>query len=459
MAISMDEAIADCLECLQNTNSSIEECAAQYPKYQDRLIELLELTYSLSSLDSISPRDRFVENAGKRLASKLPDRNVSYGQKTHPIRRKRLLNYHFRRWFGIVRFALIVVLMLSIFTGGTAFAADSSAPGDLLYGLDLAIEQIQLDLAPNIEAATRIHIKIADERLEEAEHKLNEGDVENGNVALVAYEREIVTLTDLVGSVEGIYQERITEMVDTALSKNQEYLKDLLTKNPDQAQDGIQRALEASSNPKNNVLVGSPEDKPTSPTEENLKDSQPGYLPTSTPEKMADPIAESESGLTPTILPVFTWITEVVYKFKSAGYFANLAIDSQNNLHFGFFQDYYDMIWWVQNLNNQWLPPEQVTGGLGRGFHTSMVLDSLDRPHFAYHAIENGKEEPYLYYKYWTGNDWVGVFRNIEYRVLNTDISLALDPNDSPHFLFMEDYANSLIYTQFRNGKFENQVV
>jgi hypothetical protein len=459
MAISKDEALTNCLERLKNTNSSIEDCAAQYPQHQDELVEMLGLVSSLNSLDQISPRGRFTENAGKRLVSKLPDRNVYYGQKTRPIRLKRNLNYNFRRGFGRVRIVLLVVMLLSVFTGGTAFAADSAAPGDMLYGLDLTIERIQLDLAPNTQASTRIHIKIAAERLEEAEHKLNEGDVENGYVALVAYEREIVTLTELVGTADGVYQERLTELVDTALSKNQEYLNDLLTKSPDQARDGIQRALEASSKLKNNIFVGSPVDKPTSFTEDNTKDPQFLNLPTSTPEKTANLPTESEASLTPTNLPVFTWIPEVVYKFQSAGYFANLAIDSQDNLHLGFFQDYYDIVWWIHSLNNKWIPPEQVSGGLGRGFHTSMVLDSADRPHFAYHAIDNRKQEPYLYYKYWTGNNWAGIFRNIEYRVLNNDISLALDPNDSPHFFFIEDYGNSLIYSQFRNGKFENQVV
>jgi hypothetical protein len=182
-------------------------------------------------------------------------------------------------------------------------------------------------------------------------------------------------------------------------------------------------------------------------------------LPTSAPEKTAVPTNELESNLVPTIRPVFAWIPEVVYKSQAAGYFANLAIDSQDNLHLGFFQDFSDMVWWVQSLNNQWVAPEQVTGGVGRGFHTSMVLDSTDRPHFAYHAIDTKKQEPYLYYKFWTGNNWKGVFKNIDYRVHNTDISMALGPDDAPHFFFIEDYADNLIYSRFGSYGFENQVV
>lgn len=269
MAISMDEALANCLESLKNNNSSIEDCAARYPKYQDRLVELLGLVYALNSLDQISPRARFVENAGQRLVSKLLDRNDYYGQKTRPIRRKRQLNLTLRRGFGIVQIVILVVILLSAITGGTAFAADYAEPGDLLYGLDLKLEQIQLDLAPNAEAAVRIHLKIATERLEEAQNKLHDGDIDNGNIALDAYANEVAALAQLVGSEGGVDQEILTELVDTALSRHQEVLRELLTKVPVQARDGIQRALEASSKPKKNVPMGPPEDKPTGPPEDN----------------------------------------------------------------------------------------------------------------------------------------------------------------------------------------------
>jgi hypothetical protein len=53
----------------------------------------------------------------------------------------------------------------------------------------------------------------------------------------------------------------------------------------------------------------------------------------------------------------------------------------------------------------------------------------------------------------------MGVFKNSEYRVVNTDISLALGPEDDPHFIFMEDYAYNLVYTRFGGNGFENTVI
>jgi hypothetical protein len=267
MTVSIDEAIANCLEQINNQGSSIEDCTARYPQYENELVELLGLVYSIKNLDQISPRTLFVENASQRLVSKLPNRNVSYREKTRPIKRKRQ-RQKLRLSFGVVRMVTIIVIVLTVFTGGTAFAADSAEPGDYLYGLDLTLEQIQLSLAPTQEAAARIHLNIANERLEEAENKLGEGDYDNGNVALDAYEQEMATLAGLVSGENGVDKEELTELVIAETSRHQEVLEQLLGKVPEPAQKGILRAIEASNKAKDHAPKGPPEDRPVGPPED-----------------------------------------------------------------------------------------------------------------------------------------------------------------------------------------------
>ncbi len=282
MAISIDEALTNCLEKMVDQDSSIEDCAGLYPQYEDELVGLLTLIYSLNSLDQIKPRTKFVEHASERLVSKLPDRNISYQEKTRPIRSKRRRKLQFN--FGAVRIVAVIVLVMSFFTGGTAFAADYAAPGDVLYGLDLTLEQLQLDLAPNPEASAKIRLEIAAERLEEAENKFVEGDVVNGNVALEAYEREMATLTDLIENEESIDQEKFSELVDSAVTRHEEVLTQLLGKVPTAAKPGIERALEASTKAKKKIPEGPPdnlpkgllEDKTTGPPEDKEKNKSEG---------------------------------------------------------------------------------------------------------------------------------------------------------------------------------------
>jgi hypothetical protein len=74
-------------------------------------------------------------------------------------------------WAGIVAFVLF---------GGsvaTAYASDNAKPGDLLYSIDRAIEEIQLRLASS-EQRTELKLKMVHERLDEIQKILAESDVD-----------------------------------------------------------------------------------------------------------------------------------------------------------------------------------------------------------------------------------------------------------------------------------------
>lgn len=64
--------------------------------------------------------------------------------------------------------SLIVALVLAIGVGGTAVTADNAKPGDTLFGVDRAVENIRLNLASD-EKKNELRIKFADERIKEIE--------------------------------------------------------------------------------------------------------------------------------------------------------------------------------------------------------------------------------------------------------------------------------------------------
>jgi len=291
MYISIDQALENCLETLTKPNQSIESCAAVYPGQDIELVDLLGLAQSLTTLNQISPRAQFVENAAQRLVAKLPDRNVAYHERTRPIKRKRQLNLDFRAGFRIARYAIAVLLVLSILSSGTALAANSAAPGDLLYGIDLAVERIQLNLATSPEAIARLHLKQADERLVEADKRLVAGDVRNGNSALEAYESAVDAVASLAANEGGPEQEKLMGLLETALERHHTILEDLFDKVPEQAKFGIGQALMASGKAMvnqserllNNYPRGSPDDKTTGKPEDKTT-GKPEGVGTGKPE-------------------------------------------------------------------------------------------------------------------------------------------------------------------------------
>lgn len=67
--------------------------------------------------------------------------------------------------------AIILIILAAVgITGvGTTVAANNSVPGDPLFGLDKAIEEVQVSLATNDETQAKIKLEIAKERLNELE--------------------------------------------------------------------------------------------------------------------------------------------------------------------------------------------------------------------------------------------------------------------------------------------------
>lgn len=64
---------------------------------------------------------------------------------------------------------LVILAALGLTGVGTATAANNSAPGDPLFGLDKAIEELQINLTAGDDSKAKIKLEIAQERLQELE--------------------------------------------------------------------------------------------------------------------------------------------------------------------------------------------------------------------------------------------------------------------------------------------------
>ncbi len=75
----------------------------------------------------------------------------------------------------------IIILALAVFTGGTAatvYAADQAVPGEPLYAVDVAVEQLQLTLATDPATEAELHLRFAQERLAEIQVLAQQGNTE-----------------------------------------------------------------------------------------------------------------------------------------------------------------------------------------------------------------------------------------------------------------------------------------
>ena len=63
---------------------------------------------------------------------------------------------------------IFIALMIALGVGGTASVADNARPGDVLFGVDRAVENVRLSLAGE-EKKNELRIKFAEERVSEIE--------------------------------------------------------------------------------------------------------------------------------------------------------------------------------------------------------------------------------------------------------------------------------------------------
>lgn len=172
--------------------------------------------------------------------------------------------------------------------------------------------------------------------------------------------------------------------------------------------------------------------------------ASPTPLPTLTPTPTEPPTLTPS----PTPIPAFDWTTQVLQYQLKVGAFTSLDIDRDGSLHLVYFQDNNDTIWYAHNDSGDW-EYEKVQAEVGHGFHLSMALDSQGRPHFAYHNLKTRRTSAYLWYRFRSDSGWSDMFRERDYHVFNSDISMDLGPDGSPYFIYQSDYDNSLMVAQF----------
>ncbi|HVE92703.1 MAG TPA: DUF5667 domain-containing protein [Actinomycetota bacterium] len=112
---------------------------------------------------------------------------------------------------------LAAALVLVVGTSAVAFAADPSGPGDPLYGLDRALERVQLAASRDPGSRASTHLELAAERLREADK------ARSGRLALEAvrdaaksFDLALAESTTGLGTDEG----RLREHVLAAISKH-----------------------------------------------------------------------------------------------------------------------------------------------------------------------------------------------------------------------------------------------
>lgn len=136
-------------------------------------------------------------------------------------------------------------LAFSVFVGG-AQAADNARPGQFLYPVDLAIEEVQIALTSDEQTRLTLYLSFSEERLAEAQAEFNAGHFNNAEVALAGYEKVQNSIYMQLSSTQiSINQELQTSAIH-AHQNNIQVLNNLLAAVPETSQPVVLHAIEVS---------------------------------------------------------------------------------------------------------------------------------------------------------------------------------------------------------------------
>ena len=180
--VSIDEALAWCLESIESGDHSRRECLERYPGLRADLEPLLDLACELRAMPCALPsvdfrlrlRSRLMAQARGRM---LPARNQA---------RRRARGGFLRRAGAWAPIGAVIVALFA--TVGAASASADALPGDFLYPAKLMVEAAQELLTFDEQAEAALHLRFADERLMELEALVESGRLGELDGLVLAFE-------------------------------------------------------------------------------------------------------------------------------------------------------------------------------------------------------------------------------------------------------------------------------
>jgi hypothetical protein len=221
----IERVLDRCVQQMQQGKATLDDCLARYPAHRAALAELLPLVVDLRQAPQVTLSPASVREGRRQLLEQIQPRPrprwslrsalpLGWRQGGQPLFAARRLSM---AWILVI--ATVVSLMAG---GGVVYAADAAVPGDFLYGLDRAVEEVQVGLARDPEAAFRLQLRFAEERLEEAGQLYAAGDAASVQNALAGYSESLQAAVRHMAGADATQGEALRLQLQAATARHEE---------------------------------------------------------------------------------------------------------------------------------------------------------------------------------------------------------------------------------------------
>lgn len=292
MSDEVAKILAQALDSVWQGNSTPAEWVEKYPQYGEELKAMLDIAVQMQSLQLPEPDQEFRTHSRMRILRYISLKQ-SAGTKavvSRPVRRKpsRRDIPMFRR--TALSFAMVVTLLLALMTTGTVYASADSIPGDTLYPVKTAFEDVRLAVS-NDQQDARLYVRFAEERVEEIELLLIRGRVELIPIAIARYEIQVQKAVEILPTLAETLPPEEQSLLQEQFTQNKETLTRVMQQVPQPAKPNIKHAIDVSDKEQEKlkeILPLQPKGKPTEPPGV-VPQEKPTRQPTKTPRASNTP--------------------------------------------------------------------------------------------------------------------------------------------------------------------------
>lgn len=182
----LNTILDECLERILVDGETVSQCLERYPEYAAELEPLLQTAMIANEAVDIQPGPEFKARARFQLRTEM----------ARADEKSRRPFFAWRpRWAVVVVTVLVVVL----FGGGTVLAADSenTLPGNPLYAVKIATENVRLALSSSDATKARVYATLVDRRVAEIEQLIERGKTELAQRALARLRSYLASISRL----------------------------------------------------------------------------------------------------------------------------------------------------------------------------------------------------------------------------------------------------------------------
>jgi len=234
MVDRLEQTLEECLELLRQ-GVSLEECLVRYPEDAEELEPLLRTAQLTQS--------RLTFKIPTRAQDRIRARVMAEWNREHAPREER---WHLPVF--VPRRALVtacVVLALLLGGTGTAMAAGGTVPGDVLYPVKMATEEVRLAFTFSDLAKAELHVDLAEQRVGEIRRLVDRGEPERITqlaARVVAHLEETGRIVTAGGEGIAELEACLEQSANVQLAK----LEQTLLAAPPEAKTAVQNALVTS---------------------------------------------------------------------------------------------------------------------------------------------------------------------------------------------------------------------